>query len=302
MGLPMKFPKYSCSVCRKPSSRKWNCHAGIGNCVRPDLWTNFLSSNESNDRKPFDYYHVFAKAFLKKLAKMGVSTIQPTQSRISFPFSSMSYMRYPYLGTYNADPAANLQIFGFRGYVCKKCLTSETHYVAFPVKEDGCIQGGHYCVPTNAAAPSGSVDRSRVFRSLQDKLPMLIKQQVNSMNGNNSHLIALRLSNPQKKTIELPNPVDPSKAKIVFPYSEQTHLYLESAKEREYPKENKNKREYLRRAITAGTTPLSDEELLNFLEVMRNATFGVITVHNNTSEDNSSHDSLSYFVYIKSCS
>jgi len=48
------------------------------------------------------------------------------------------------------------------------------------------------------------------------------------------------------------------------------------------------------------TTPLSDEELLNFLELMRNATFGVIIVHNNTSEDNSSHDSLSYFVYIKS--
>jgi YVTN family beta-propeller protein len=58
----------------------------------------------------------------------------------------------------------------------------------------------------------------------------------------------------------------------------------------------------LRRAITVGTTPLSDEELLNFLELMRNATFGVITVHNITSEDNSSRDSLSYFVYIKSSS
>ena len=231
----MKFPKYSCSVCRKPSSRKWNlirhinkCHAGIGNCVpnwdfpedtyglywnrwkegatsqkershyiRPDLLKQFLSPNESNDRKPFDYQHVFKEEFFKELAKkMAASAIQPTQSRMPFSFSPMSYMQYR-MGTYNPDPAANLQIFGFRGYVCEKCLTSETHYVAFPAKEDGCIQGGHSCVPVNAAAASELVDRSRVFKSLQDKLPTLIKQKVNSRNGNNSHLVALRLSNSE---------------------------------------------------------------------------------------------------------
>ncbi len=134
-----------------------------------------------------------------------------------------------------------------------------------------------------------------MFSSLQDKLPTLIKQQVNSCTGSNTDLVALRLSRPQEQTIKLPNPTDPSKPKIVFPYSEQAHLDLEPGKENK----NKNKREYLRRAITAGTTPLSDEELLNFLEVVRNAMFGVITVQNNTSEDNSSH-LLSYFVYIKS--
>src|SRR5215467_1328367 len=127
----MKIPKYSCSVCRKPSSRKWNlyrhisnCHAGIGNCVsnwdfpedtygprwnrwekgainqkenshyiKPDLLKHFLSS-ESNDRKPFDYQHVFKEAYAKELAKMAVSAIQPTQSRISFPFP-LSSMQSP---------------------------------------------------------------------------------------------------------------------------------------------------------------------------------------------------------------
>jgi hypothetical protein len=163
--------------------------------------------------------------------------------------------------------------------------------VAFPAEGDGSIQGGHSCVPAKAAATSGLVDRSRVFRSLQDKLPTLIKQQVNSWTGSNTHLVALRLSSPQEG-IELPNPADPSKPKIAFPYSEQTHLNIERTKE------NKNKRDYLKRTITIGTTPLSDEELIDFLEHMRNATFGVVTVRNNTSEDNSSDDSLSYFVYI----
>jgi hypothetical protein len=329
----MKFPKYSCSVCRKPSSRKWNlirhinnCHAGIGNCVsnwdfpedtygpywnrwkagttsqkerfhyiRPDLWTHFISSNESNDRKPFDYYHVFAVDVLKEFAKIGVSTlIQPTQPRMSFPFSLMSPMQYPYLGNYNADPAANLQIFGFRGYVCDKCLTHETHYVAFPnAKGSAGIQGGHWCDPAKAAATNGLVDRFGVIRSLQDKIPTLIKQKVNARNGNNNHLVALRLSSPHEETIKLPNPADSSKPEIVFRYSEQRHLSLDFAKE------NKNKSGCLRRAITLGTTPLSDEELIDFLEHMRNATFGVVTVHNNDNhEDNSSQDSLSYFVFL----
>jgi hypothetical protein len=40
--------------------------------IRPDLLKHFLSSNESNDRKPLDYQHVFVEGFLKELAKMAV--------------------------------------------------------------------------------------------------------------------------------------------------------------------------------------------------------------------------------------
>jgi hypothetical protein len=258
--------------------------------AQQDMLKHFLSSNESNDRKPFDYQHLFQEAVLKALAeKMVASVIQPTQSRISFPFSLMSSMQSP-MGNYSVNPAANLQIFGFRGYVCEKCLTPETHYVAFPNAEgDGYIQGGHYCVPANAATASGLVDRSRVFRSLQDKLPTLIKQKVNSRNGNNNHLVALRLSRHPEETIKFQNP-DLSKPPIAFTYSKERHLSLEAI-------EGKKKCDYLRKAITLGTTPLSDEELTDFLEIMRNATFGV--VHKNSDhEDNSSHGSSSYFVYI----
>ncbi|MGA9150685.1 MAG: hypothetical protein WBZ36_08905, partial [Candidatus Nitrosopolaris sp.] len=114
--------------------------------IRPDLLKHFLSSNESNDRKPSDY-QVFQEAYIKELAKIAAN--QPTLSRISLPFSPMSFMQSP-MGIYNADPVANLQIFGFRGYVCEKCLTPETHYVAFPNAEgDGSIQEGHSCVPVN---------------------------------------------------------------------------------------------------------------------------------------------------------
>ena len=141
------------------------------------------------------------KQFLWSLSKMAVSAIQPTQSRIPFPFSLMSSMQSP-IGTYNADHTANLQIFGFRGYVCDKCLTAEAHYVAFPNAEgQGRIQAGHFCDPAKAAAASGLVDRYGMIRSLQDKIPTLIKQKVNSRKGNNNHLVALSLSNPKEDTI-----------------------------------------------------------------------------------------------------
>ncbi len=135
----MKIPKYSCSTCGKPSSRRWNlnrhisnCHDGIGKClpnwdfpdtyrpywnrwekmainqdnfyhIRPDVLNHLFSSNKSNARKP-DYQNLFM-AYIKELAKMAVSMFRRTPSVISSPFS-------PYTN-YNADPTANLQIFGF---------------------------------------------------------------------------------------------------------------------------------------------------------------------------------------------
>ncbi len=116
----MKIPKYSCSVCRKPSSRKWNlyrhisnCHAGIGNCVsiwdfpvdiHRSHWNRwekgainqkelsvhllkyFLSSNDSNDRKPFDYLHLL----------LGLFVIQATRL-ITFHETSMTYLCHEHL-------------------------------------------------------------------------------------------------------------------------------------------------------------------------------------------------------------
>jgi cobyrinic acid a,c-diamide synthase len=75
---------------------------------------------------------------------------------------------------------------------------------------------------------------------------------------------------------------------------QKRHIGLEPAKE------NKNKCDYLTKAVTLSTTPVSDEELIDFLKQMQIATFGIVTVHkNNNHEDNISQDELSYFVYIR---
>jgi hypothetical protein len=126
MDIEMRFPKYSCSACGKPSSRKWNlarhisnCHAGIGNCrsnwdfastsepywsrwekkaigekenslyIRPELVGEFLSSwNDSINRNPIpDYQRIFMEECFMEIARKVGSIIQPTQTTMSFPFS-----------------------------------------------------------------------------------------------------------------------------------------------------------------------------------------------------------------------
>ena len=123
--------------------------------------------------------------------------------------------------------------------------------MAFPNAEgQGGIQTVHFCDPAKAAATSKLVDRFGVFSSLYDKIPTLIKQEVNSRTGNNISLVALRLPSPQEEIIKLPNRANPSKPGIVFPYSKQRHLSLGPAKE------NKNKRdclEQLRLALLLST-------------------------------------------------
>jgi len=102
-------------------------------------------TNKSYDRNP-DYGRVFVEACLREVAKRAVSSIQPTQSISSpFPFSPHR--------TYSMDPEASLQIFAFRGYVRDKCLTAETHCVAFPnTTGQGGLQRAHFCNAANAVA------------------------------------------------------------------------------------------------------------------------------------------------------
>ena len=337
----MNFPKYSCSDCGKPSSRKWNlarhislCHSGIGNCVSnwdfpggsygtrwntreqavnhkenyhymgSELVRRFLSSgSESMDREPMpDYQHMFTEEYVKELARMAASLSgsinQPTQNATSFPFSPKINPSQT-KANYNVGPAVAPQIFGFRGFACDKCLKSGTHYVAFAEKggQLGRLEERHFCDPAEVAVAGELVDKFGVFRFLHDKIPMFIKQRVNSWTGNNSHLVAVKLPSHPEESIKLSNPADPANPAIVFQYSKQTQVTVQLTNK------NNNKSNYMVRAITQGKTLLRDEELTDLLQNIRNATFGIVKVcHDNTYNMQSElqqQPPLSYFVYIR---
>jgi len=85
------------------------------------------------------------------------------------------------------DPGTDLKIFGFRGYACDRCLICGTKYVAF-VEEGlglGALQEGHLCDPTKLAAAEQQIDKAGQVRYLSDKIPLLIKQKVDSWTKGN---------------------------------------------------------------------------------------------------------------------
>jgi hypothetical protein len=307
------------------------CHSGIGHCVSnwdfpggsyarrwntreqavnhkenyhymgSELVRRFLSfGNESLNIEPMpDYQHVFAEEYVKELARMAASLSgsinPPTQNATSFPFSPKINPSQTN-ANYNVGPAAAPQIFGFRGFVCDKCLKSSTHYVAFPEKggQPGRLEERHFCDPAEVAVAGELVDKFGLFRFLHDKIPMIIKQRVDSWTGNKSYLVTVKLPSHPEENIKLHNPADTANPAIVFQYSKQTQVTVQLTNK------NNNKSDYMIRAITQGKTLLRDEELTDLLQKIRNATFGIFKVrHDNTYSMQSELQQQPYFVYIR---
>jgi hypothetical protein len=89
------FPEYTHGLHSNSWKKGSTSQKERSHYILADLLRHFPSSNESNDRKPFDYQHVFTEAVFKAFAEKMVSAFQPTQPRIPFPFSPMSSMQYP---------------------------------------------------------------------------------------------------------------------------------------------------------------------------------------------------------------
>ena len=119
----MKIPKYSCSACGRPSSRKWNLNrhisnyqAGIGKCLPNwDFHDTYRSPwNRCGKGIGLIFIQICGRpsysinqtivsqeACLKGLAKRVFSSIQPTQSMISSSFAFSSYSQHSLLIKYS---------------------------------------------------------------------------------------------------------------------------------------------------------------------------------------------------------
>ena len=148
--------------------------------------------------------------------------------------------------------------------------------MAFPnAKEPGRIEDCHSCQQVRKAAVARAVKlndrsgahKSGMLRSLHDKIPILLLEKIVSRSGNSRYLVAISYLVLRKKLLNcLIQQV------IRRKQSKERHLSLEPSKEIKY--------DYLTRANTLGTSPLSYEELIDFLEHIRISTFGVVTVNN----------------------
>jgi hypothetical protein len=193
------------------------------------------------------------------------------------------------------------EIFGFRTFACHKCLTRGTRYVSFvpaPL-QTGRRERAHVCNPVRIASAVFDQGRSSTF--LLHGITQLLKENVNTWTGNMNYLVARRLQSRVQENISLFNCATSGNIMITFQNSKERHrdIFLNEQNVKDY--------QYILTAVEDGKTQLTDKELTNFLEMMKDATFGTITVYYKTQNKigtketeipASEYPSYSYFVYI----
>lgn len=163
--------------------------------------------------------------------------------------------------------------FGYRGETCPSCAGLAIHRLDF---RGGGIRNriwstNHKCDP-NASVLLEKESRSTRYVNARDSMPIYLTPIVNRWLKSGLNIFAIKL--PQlfdidKGLIEITHPIDPSRS-VCVPFS----------KEEIVTKTTDNPRHWAARAVDGKSkpTPISGEELLNFLLTVQGSTFGLFKI------------------------
>lgn len=293
----MRNSKWYCRNCDQTSTRHWNLkihiqrkHSGLGEPVRAVTFFNFNSNIANNygrqihkEREdPIDKANALGrkllehKNILQLLSGNGIGSGNPGPSLPNVICSakdiSTSVQAYIYEKLTKA--------FGYRFEFCDVCLVLNMHPVCYPdnrVDETDTIVT-HICTPEHIIAAnkirSNGKNHSPSFNNLALEFvkTSLIKLPTNSFN----HLTCISLDHqPEKGIIKLTNPLN-STMPLIFSTSKEgiIQIDLDPHDKDAYNQDNR----WLTNAISKGTIRLSDNELLQFLTLVRTATFAFFKV------------------------
>jgi hypothetical protein len=173
--------------------------------------------------------------------------------------------------------------FGFRVYSCYKCLTNSLHRVLYPTNKEGTTtEDIHECNPQTLHANEYRQNKSDFIKKLNDTSWELLKHGINGSTTNrDNYVICIELSDlPQEeeneKVLQLTNPQNP-KAPISFWYQKEKHIELNLDIE-DGKNNNNTNHHWAERAIVDGQTKLTAEELSEFLQLVKTATFAFFRI------------------------
>jgi hypothetical protein len=179
------------------------------------------------------------------------------------------------------------KIFGFRVCICNSCQDCIPVPLFYPGKYDEATADNeffHQCGPEDQLVSLTILDKTNVPGFILSNRRELLKQVfLGSAQNSWKYLMAIPLSNPPEKenSIKLNNPDNPH-VPLTFSNFREKHVRLDLDKE-----ENDNKtingnigraRHWAERAMTDTEIELSDEELLEFLQLTKTATFAFFTI------------------------
>jgi hypothetical protein len=162
-NVTMKFPKWICINCGQPSSRKYNIerhiqirHNGIGTFVS---FADYLAGRQTGIYPPTSppIYHsrtkfldIFMEEMNRELARKMVNqnfVLRPTLHQNLYGYTNAGSSSHVQPSPIDSD-----DIVGYKGHVCKDCLTTsieEIHLAA--CEEAGIGEMKHVCQPKKLA-------------------------------------------------------------------------------------------------------------------------------------------------------
>jgi hypothetical protein len=284
----MRFPNWVCSDCGKPFGRKWNgqrhmqlCHYGFGSLVSV---MDYLSGRQSGfypsspppsyRRKSTSFFDIYTDEFNRALARESVNRFfRPTQQRMQNNFNDIGNQ----LG-FNRPHAEDAEkIFGIRAHTCEKCLTTEALRVYFVDNQNKNVtrrEETHICNPQWIEETQQLTNRDIYAKEAYGKLPGYLKTVIKGWTKNKAYLTAIELPRyPLNNSIKIMQKINPANS-ITLQYSREQIIELA-------PSPPNEQNDWTTRAIKNRLTTLNDEEIGDFCQKVKDATFAFFKVKTN---------------------
>jgi hypothetical protein len=171
------------------------------------------------------------------------------------------------------------KVFGIEASVCVKCLSIQLDLVCFSEKEN-CLRRiklTHDCDPTFIATSELLTDADEIVKNIDALVPAALSQYVKVWKDNKIiHITAIELRFPLSKTVKLVTRSQNGNVlkHLVLPFSPDKCLDLDLASS----ENNKLRYQWAERAVHHRNTILSDTELVDFLNMVRNSTFAFFRI------------------------
>lgn len=174
------------------------------------------------------------------------------------------------------------KVFGFRIYYCSQCLVEiNTVYYPEEKKDEETNEITHTCKTEHIIAANAiSFEKCRELNN--DVIDTVKKFLVAS--GSFKNILAVSLDSHSQEKIELRNPVNLA-IPITFSFSKEKCIEVDldgmdqaSSNDAGNNNNNNNYNHFLARVLSKGQAELAEDELSEFLKIVKTATFGFFRV------------------------
>jgi hypothetical protein len=236
---------------------------------------------------------VMTKEFFGEIARqLAVSRVSKAQHRSQAPLISNTHpMMWQSSFPSNISlPTDNTgDIFGYRCHICSKCLMM-VHLPVFypPSQQYGAIIEYRHCCDPGLIARNQNLDendketRLKIMREYQ---PQYLKNVVNPWSGGDASIAGIELSSSLSTTplpndqIKILHPKDPRRS-VTFHYSNEKIVELQADVGVGNPDH------WSVRVLRKGRAKLAHNEVQEFLNLVKNATFGIFNLYTPKTDRN----------------